>query len=278
MVIAPDVSIRELRGLTVGVINAASMHWMPAFDEGQDWHEGAEVDAAGRAVVGNNGMIARTADAIVAIDPNAFTEHDAPATAELVLGSSFDIALDALGVTRLDVTHVVITHGHFDHLTGLLEPRDSTDLRFANAEHYFPAADRPAAGASGPYVAEIAHAIAALEDSGKLRLTEGDVAVASGVDILAAPGESAGHQVVRMTAGDEYVYYLGDLVHLAIEVAHPDWLPLPDRDLPALIKSRHRVFADPGGHPATFVFTHARFPAWGQITPTGPKSWVWQFA
>jgi len=154
-------------------------------------------------VLGINGMIARTADAVIAIDPNSLTEHDAPSTAELVLGSPFSVALDALGVTPADVTHVLITHGHFDHFTGLLEPRDSADLRFAGAEHFFPAADMPVPGASGPHVTEVAHSVTALEAAGKLRLTEGDVTVVPGVDILAAPGESPGHQVIKLATGDE---------------------------------------------------------------------------
>ncbi|QCO55655.1 MBL fold metallo-hydrolase [Pseudorhodobacter turbinis] len=44
-----------------------------------------------------------------------------------------DAALDAVGLTHDDITHVVFTHAHPDHLWGLLD--DFDDPKFANAEY-----------------------------------------------------------------------------------------------------------------------------------------------
>jgi glyoxylase-like metal-dependent hydrolase (beta-lactamase superfamily II) len=272
-----DVSIREYPGATIAVVHNGVMHWTPMFGDGQDWQRSARVDEDGRAVLGINGMAARVGDAVVAIDPNALTADDAPSTAELELGSPFGVALEAIGAMPDEVTHVVITHGHFDHFTGLTEPRGSDQLMFPNAEHVFPAADVPTDGTSGPHIDPVRQAIGILDAAGRLRLSTGDEEVAPGVSILAAPGESAGHQVVRLTAGDEYVYYLGDLVHFPIEVEHPEWVPLRNRDVPTLIESRHRVFTDRRDRPATFVFTHAPFPGWGRIDVAGDRDYTWRF-
>jgi hypothetical protein len=65
------VSCRRFGGWELAVIHAGVMHWQPAFDDGQDWREGAETDAAGRAILGINGMVARAPSAVVAIDPNS---------------------------------------------------------------------------------------------------------------------------------------------------------------------------------------------------------------
>jgi glyoxylase-like metal-dependent hydrolase (beta-lactamase superfamily II) len=273
----PDVSVREFGEMTVAVTHSGRMHWTPGFEEGQDWHPGAELDADGRAVLGINGMVASLPDAVVVIDPNSLTDADAPSTATLELGVPVQRGLEALGVDASDVTHVLITHGHFDHFTGLLEPRDSQQLLFPGATHYFPAADVPATGAAGPHIDSVRHAMAALQAAGKLELVEGDLDVAPGVRIISAPGESPGHQVIKLSSGDHRVYYLGDLVHFPVEVEHPGWLPLKNRDLPMLIRSRMRVYADPKGADATFVFTHGRFPGWGRIESTGSESWTWKF-
>lgn len=44
-----------------------------------------------------------------------------------------DEALDAVGLTHDDITHVVFTHAHPDHLWGLLD--DFDEVQFANAEY-----------------------------------------------------------------------------------------------------------------------------------------------
>ena len=137
------VSVRTFGVVAVAVIDAGLMRWKPRFLEGQDWRPGAVIDDDGRAVIGINGMIAVLPGAVIVIDPNTLTADDAPAVAEMECGAPCQAGLDALGVSAEQVTHVLITHGHSDHFTGLLEPRESHRLFFSNATHYFPAADVP---------------------------------------------------------------------------------------------------------------------------------------
>src|SRR5437588_307804 len=44
------------------------------------------------------------------------------------------------------------------------------------------------------------------------------------VRIIAAPGESPGHQVVRVHSRGQTFYCLGDLCHHAVELEHPEWM------------------------------------------------------
>ena len=57
-----------------------------------------------------------------------------------------------------------------------------------------------------------------------LQLVELPLKIADGIDILPAPGETPGHQVVRLQSEGETLYIIGDLLHHAIELAHPDWM------------------------------------------------------
>ena len=86
--------------------------------------------------------------------------------------------------------------------------------------------------------------------------------------MLHAPGETAGHAVVRLDAGGAWFYALGDLVHHACEVEHLDWAS-PWVDLGAMRASRERLLAEAAREKATVVFTHEPFPPWGRIVRAG---------
>ena len=97
---------------------------------------------------------------------------------------------------------------------------------------------------------------------------DGDREVAPGVAMLHAPGETAGHCVVRLDAGGERFYALGDLFHHACEVEHLDWAS-PWVDLAAMRASRERLLAEAVPTNAIVVFTHEPFPPWGRIVQAG---------
>jgi glyoxylase-like metal-dependent hydrolase (beta-lactamase superfamily II) len=49
-------------------------------------------------------------------------------------------------------------------------------------------------------------------------------ALGHGVTIVPAPGESPGHQILRLQTADKTLYCLGDLYHHEVEVEQPDWI------------------------------------------------------
>jgi glyoxylase-like metal-dependent hydrolase (beta-lactamase superfamily II) len=53
---------------------------------------------------------------------------------------------------------------------------------------------------------------------------EAPVPLAEGIQILPAPGETPGHQIVRVRSQGETLYIVGDLFHHAVEVEHPEWM------------------------------------------------------
>jgi glyoxylase-like metal-dependent hydrolase (beta-lactamase superfamily II) len=265
------VVTRRYGATEVAVVRSGVMYWQPQFPPGSEWMEGVAIDAAGRAALSINGIVARTADAVVVVDPGSFAAPDDTASPGPV-----DAALATMGLHAGEVTHVLISHGHRDHFTGVLDPKDQTRLRFPAAEHFFPAADMPADGVTGGHIDDVRHVMGVVRARGRLELTSGDVAVTDDVWLLAAPGETPGHQVVRVTSEDAWLYYLADLVHFTAEVAHLDWVGHPC-DNAILAASRRRVFADPGSSPATFLFAHSQFPGWGTITSIAGDRWRWRY-
>jgi glyoxylase-like metal-dependent hydrolase (beta-lactamase superfamily II) len=132
------------------------------------------------------------------------------------------------GIHPEDITHLVITHAHFDHYSGTTTERDgSYILRFPNARTFLGRADWVHAGTQealrDPDSLE-SHTLGLLKKRGMLELVDGNIELTPEVRILAAPGESPGHQIVRVHSQGQTLYCLGDLFHHPVEVEQPAWM------------------------------------------------------
>ncbi|MHB8690300.1 MAG: MBL fold metallo-hydrolase [Solirubrobacteraceae bacterium] len=246
------------------MIRTAVLHWAPGFPPGQDWQTpDVIIDDRGWAVIDMIGMVVRTPESLIAIDPPSWAEDEQHEAFDVVAGRSIDDALAVLGLVPAAFTHVVITHGHSDHFSGLeREGPNGPEPRFSNARHLFPAADW------SPMIQR-----APVQDL--LTLVDTEHEVDEFVTLLPAPGESDGHQIVRIADGDDRVFYLGDLFHFPAEVEHLDWGPGHTNHV-VLQASRRRVLTEAGAPDSTLVFSHGRFPGWGQAERTG-DTWHWYY-
>jgi glyoxylase-like metal-dependent hydrolase (beta-lactamase superfamily II) len=279
---APAPFVRRSFGeVEIGVYDAGRI--VPHYPLAPEWATpDQDVTAEGHALMGMNAMTARVGDALLAIDPLMLHgEHDIAPLATAIPGQSIDAALAGLGVHPDAVTHVLISHAHTDHVSGLL--RDDGRLRFPNAEHFVPRADwrdfvvAPSDWPADHVYARVPGILWPIERAGLLRLVEGDFDVAPGVRLMSAPGETAGHQVVRIETPDRPVLYLGDLIHYPIQTIEPG-LALAGRDAEVLRAARLRVLTDAAATGAAVVYTHSRFPAWGTVERLAADSFRWRYA
>lgn len=133
--------------------------------------------------------------------------------------------LTEMGIEHGSIEHVVITHRHWDHFNGTTYEKDGKyHIRFPNARHYLSKADwERAESALQDPTSEEYRTLRILNDEGLLELVDGDLDLGNGIEIIAAPGETRGHQIVRIYSEGETLYCLGDLYHHPVEFNHPDW-------------------------------------------------------
>jgi glyoxylase-like metal-dependent hydrolase (beta-lactamase superfamily II) len=155
------------------------------------------------------------------------------------------------------VTHVIITHGHGDHFNAVTRERKGEYVAcFPNARHYIGRADweqmQPALQDANSVES---HTVGVLHPQGMLDLVEGDWHLGAGLRIIAAPGETPGHQIVRFHLGEHTLYFLGDLYHHVVEVEHPAWM-VNWNDVDANVRSRQALTARALDEQAYLFATH----------------------
>lgn len=137
-------------------------------------------------------------------------------------------SLSGLGVSARDVDYVVITHAHYDHYAGVtVGTGDAVTPTFPTARHLLGKQDFESPemqSALRDPCSNDSRTFGVLLKSGLLELVELGRELSDEVEIIASPGETPGHKIVKLSSNGETLYCVGDLFHHAVEVLHPTWM------------------------------------------------------
>lgn len=178
--------------------------------------------------------------------------------------------LAAAGIGAASITHVAITHAHYDHYSGVTVERDGQWVpAYPHARHFLGRGDweNPEMQAAlADALPDDSRSLGVVHDTGLLELVDdGDRELAPGVRMIAAPGESPGHAVIRMESQAEVLYCLGDLIHDPVEVEHPEWMPAWAA-VEQNLASRRTIFAAALADSALLLAAH--MPSLGRLEQT----------
>lgn len=186
-----------------------------------------------------------------------------------------EAALEAVGITPVDVDLVVLTHLDYDHAGGLLTGTWPNELGLAfpkarvavheDAVAAARAADPDAADNVGTRLIEL------LERSGRLDSVGDGDEIAEGVRVRSAPGHRIGHMCVHV-AGDDPFVFAADTFHNVEHVAHPEWDTSSDSDDATALATRRRVLGELADSGARCAITHAAGPNAFRVERAGDGS------
>jgi glyoxylase-like metal-dependent hydrolase (beta-lactamase superfamily II) len=194
------------------------------------------------AILNRNGI---TGDTITP-DCNVTLLRDGDRTILFDVGAGLDFmpntgqlsdALDTLGVDPFDVTDVVFTHAHPDHLWGLLD--DFGDLWFPEASYhigqtewdYWTDPNTVSTIDSGRQAFAVGAASRLAEIADRIAFFNDGADVLPGVAARATPGHTPGHMAFEVNVGGEPIMIVGDSIgnhHIGFE--RPDWHANSDQD------------------------------------------------
>jgi glyoxylase-like metal-dependent hydrolase (beta-lactamase superfamily II) len=236
-----------------------------------------------RLAINMNVLVLKTRSGVSLFDAGAGNAFG-PIGGKLIRG------LARLGISPGDVKTIYLTHGHRDHVGGLVDGSNkpvftSAKIIAAKKEIDFWTSEAPDLSGmrsrpedSAKMHADIKKSLDAVKSS--LELKEPD-RLSSEVELLDAPGHTPGHSLFLVTVGGEKLLVIGDAVHVAsLQFPHPEWTMIYDVNPSQAISTRRKLFQKAADERTLLMGFHMPFPGLGHTRKTGngyewvPRPWV----
>jgi glyoxylase-like metal-dependent hydrolase (beta-lactamase superfamily II) len=187
------------------------------------------------------------------------------------------LLLESLRQHQIDpneITLVVITHTHGDHVLGLIN-HDTEELNFPNTRYVIAEAELHF------WLERIKSSLPAqqvivdkLQAKG-LQLIAVDEQILGGVTAIPLVGHTPGHIGVRFESNGEQFWNLSDVLHSPIQFAHPEWSANFDVDTTQSVPTRQHILEQASDKNVLTMFYHLHFPGIGRVVRHENK-FVWQ--
>jgi glyoxylase-like metal-dependent hydrolase (beta-lactamase superfamily II) len=185
---------------------------------------------------------------------------------------SFIGALTAAGFGRDDVSRVICTHLHFDHVgwNTLLEDGHWVptfrQARYTVVEqeyrHWMSTSEEVKARSN---VLNFDDAVLPLFAAGVVDLVDSNHQINDAIELLPTPGHTPGHVSVLISSKGASALITGDCAHHPVQLARPDWYTLADADPEMSCATRQRLIDEYADSPVLIIGTHFPPPSAGRL-------------
>jgi glyoxylase-like metal-dependent hydrolase (beta-lactamase superfamily II) len=183
----------------------------------------------------------------------------------------------AEGFKPADITDVIFTHGHMDHVNGTCDVKGKPvfpNARYTITKKEWDYLYEPS-GSDEKHDFLFASArrdFMPLKD--RFNIVADDYQVLPGIKLIPANGHTPGNSMVDIRSGGERLLCIGDIIHLTRELAEPRFCADFDEAPEEALKTRTGILAK-AAKEGTFVFSyHLDFPGLGYFREKkGVLSW-----
>ena len=189
------------------------------------------------------------------------------------LGASNQLlsTLGAVGISPDDVTKVIISHQHGDHVGGL--STEENGLTYPNAEVFFSQPEFDSMAADNGALVKLQPAI----DADMVTFYNDGDSIVGGVTALAAHGHTPGHMAFMIESNGEVLMNAVDsAINVYSGTQHPDWHVRFDSIPDMAVDNRKRIFAMSSDDNVRLFGYHFPFPGIGYTVRQGDADeWLW---
>jgi glyoxylase-like metal-dependent hydrolase (beta-lactamase superfamily II) len=272
------VSCVQVGDITIDGVSDGSLQGPPTLmfnKTDEDWRQHTQfLDENGLLTIEMGGFLVRSEDRVALVDTGIGPHADPVRT------GTFMKSLASLGVDPIEVTDVVFTHLHFDHLGWAT---DGEHRLFPHATYRCHEADWEFFMGSEPYDDSLGISFMGGRPSSellppvteRLETWDGDETILPGIDVRTAPGHTPGSTVIVISSGSDRAMLLGDVVHCPAELLSDDWEAVFDVDRELARRSREALARELEGR--DIVAAGAHFPGlrFGRLLAAeGRRQWV----
>ena len=186
--------------------------------------------------------------------------------------------LGPAGFKPEDIDIVALSHGHPDHIGGIIE--DGKPL-FPNARYVIGQIEHDFWTPEGTLPEDLEKFAQVYRANSKpvvekMNFIKPGDDVVTGIRALEAFGHTPGHLAFMIESGGKSVLWWGDCAHHQVaSLARPDWHCVFDADKPQAAQARRRIFDMAATDRLPVIGYHMPFPSIGFVEKIAPESYRW---
>lgn len=223
-----------------------------------------------------NAFLFRTGNHVVLVDTGS-GDFFGPGFGGKLLDS-----LARVGVTPDQVTDVLLTHAHDDHMGGLVHdgklnfPNATVHLGKPDLDFFMDRANSARAHYAMSYFDQAFTALKPELDAGKISTFTGTREIVPGVVGTLYPGHTPGSAFYTLTSEGQSLTFVGDIIHVAsVQAPDPDITIVYDVDKAQAAVTRKQAFARFAAERSLIAVPHLSFPGVGHVRKVGAGfEWV----
>jgi len=233
------------------------------------WEKTNPADNKNRITLATRGLVVRGRGMTIVVDTGSGTKGDAKFNKIYGINAKQpDLVLREIGIEPEEVTHVVVSHLHFDHCGGSTLIRGDTVVPvFPKARYLIQKAQY--AHAAHPTPRDRASFMPAnyepLAAAGLLDLVDGPAKIADGLSLIVSDGHTTGQQLLRVEGPDRDLIFMADLVPTMSHLPVP-YVMAYDMEPVKTMQEKDVLLTEAVENGHVLVFEHDPFNAAAVIT------------